>query len=50
MKKAPIFNRNDRMLEVVRDLLERDIVPLFVETEPRTAVGVVEHRVADGHA
>ena len=32
---------------VGRDLVERHVVPLLVEPEPRLAVGAVEHRVAD---
>ena len=45
--EAAILDRDDRVLQVGRDLVERDVVPLLVEPEPRLAVGAVEHRVAD---
>ena len=45
--EAAILDRDDGVLQVGRDLVERDVVPLLVEAEPRLAVGAVEHRVAD---
>src|SRR5437762_620156 len=45
--EAAIFDGDDGVLEFGRDVVERDVVPLFVEPEPRLAVRAVEHRVAD---
>ena len=45
--EAAILDRDDRVLQIGGDLVERDVVPLFVEPEPRLAVGAVEHGVAD---
>ena len=47
MVEAAVLDRDDRVLQVGRDLGERHVVPLFVEPEPRLAVRAVEHRVAD---
>ena len=45
--KAMIFNRDDGVFEVRRDLIELDILPLLVEPEPWPVVGVVENGVTD---
>ena len=45
--EAAVLDGDDRVLQIGGDLVERDVVPLFVEPEPRLAVGAVEHRVAD---
>ena len=45
--EAAILDGDDGVLQVGGDLVERDVVPLLVEPEPRLAVGAVEHRVAD---
>ena len=45
--EAMILDRDDGVLEGGRDPVERDVLPLLVEPEPRPVVGVVEHRVAD---
>ena len=37
--EAAILDRDDRVLQIGRDLGERHVVPLFVEPEPRLAVG-----------
>src|SRR5262249_10872140 len=37
-KKAPVFDSHDGALQIGRDLSERDIVTLLVETKPRLAV------------
>ena len=42
-----VFDGNDRVLDVGGDAIERHILPLFIEAEPRAARGVVKHRVAD---
>ena len=47
MVEAAILDGDDGVLQVGRDLVERDVVPLLVEAEPRLAVRAVEHRVAD---
>ena len=45
--EAAIFDGDDRVLQVGRDRVERDVVALFIEPEPRLAVAAVEHGVAD---
>src|SRR5262249_4787864 len=42
-----ILDGDDRVLKVGRDLVERNVMTLLVEPEPRLTVGAVEHRVAD---
>ena len=45
--EAMILDRDHRVLEVGRDLIERHVAPLLVQPEPRPAGGVVEDRVAN---
>ena len=45
--EAAIFDCDDRVLQIGRNLRERHIVALLVEPEPRLAVGAVEDGVAD---
>ena len=45
--EAAILDGDDRVLQVGRDRVERDVVALLIEPEPRLAVAAVEHRVAD---
>jgi hypothetical protein len=47
MVEAAILDGDDGVLEVRRDLIERDVVPLTVEPEPGLAVRSEERRVAD---
>ena len=46
MVEAVILDRDDRVLEVGGDLLERHVLPLLVERKPFTSQRVVEHRPA----
>jgi hypothetical protein len=50
MVEAVILDRDDRVAQRRRDLVERDVVPLLVHPEPRRAVGGVEPGVADAAA
>ena len=45
--EPPILDGDDRVLQVGGDVVETDVVALFVEPEPRLAVGAGEDRVAD---
>src|SRR5476651_1979066 len=45
--EAAILDGDHRVLQVGRDLVERYVVALLVEPEPRLAVRAVEHGVAD---
>ena len=45
--ETPILDGDDGVLQIERDVVERHVVPLLVEAEPRLAVGAVEDRVAD---
>jgi len=47
MVEPPILDRDDGMLQIRGDVVERHVVALLVEAEPRLAVCAVEHRVAD---
>src|SRR5262249_61051316 len=47
MIEAPILDRDHGVLQVRRDVVELDVVPLFVEAEPGLAIGAVEDRVTD---
>jgi hypothetical protein len=46
-KKPAILDGHDRALKVWRDVSERNVVTLLIETEPRLAVRGQERRVAD---
>ncbi len=45
--EAAILDRDDRVLQIDRDFVERDVMALLVEPEPGLAIGAVEHGVAD---
>ena len=45
--EAAVFDGDDGVLQVGRDLVERDVVALLVETEPGFAIGAVEDGIAD---
>ena len=47
MIKTMILDRNDGVLQVRRDLVQRHVAPLLVHAEPRPPVGRVEPRVAN---
>jgi hypothetical protein len=42
-----VLDRDDRVLQIGRDLRQLDVVPLLVESEPDLAVAVEKDRVAD---